>query len=54
MSTDVDIVVPVLWYLDGSADVDIVASVLWYLDGSREKIMERSKNSSAVKPIPKR
>ena len=37
-----------------NTDVDIVVSVLWYLDGSGEKIMERSKNNSPVKPIPKR
>ena len=37
-----------------NTDVDIVVSVLWYLDGSREKIMERSKNNSAVKPRLKR
>ena len=37
-----------------NTDVDIVVSVLSYLDGSEEKIMERSKNNSAVKPILKR
>ena len=37
-----------------NTDVNIVVSVLPYLDGSGEKIMERSRNNSAVKPILRR
>ena len=37
-----------------NTNVDIIVSVLSYLDGSGEKIMERSKKNSSVKPILKR
>ena len=40
-------------YVYMNTDVDIVVSVLWYLDGNEEKIMDSSKNNSALKPIPK-
>ena len=41
-------------YSQISAEVDVVVSVLWYLDGTVQKIVNRSENNSSVKPIPKR
>ena len=37
-----------------NTDVDIIVSVLWYLDGSGKKMIECSKNNSAMKLIRKR